>query len=184
MGGNDHRYLYGCSSDCLDVLITSTAVTCRNSNCACLLQDWNCLIFLRVKKKTFPRFLVLADFIACFPPEIPHDITFIPSIEKSRQRWRVSWIRSIGSQVRVCLHGGVGPLKGEVTCGGSPHISCKSKCDQIKMRDYMERWVTPAKWVTSPTWGPSTPCKQALIDCSVSSVGVQTPAGPTLSVFK
>ena len=30
------------------------------------------------------------------------------------------------------------------------------------MRDYMYRRVTPPKWVTSPTWGPSPPCKEAL----------------------
>ena len=35
---------------------------------------------------------------------------------------------------------------------GSPHLSCKR--DQIKMRNYMDRWVTPPKRVTSPTWGP------------------------------
>ena len=38
--------------------------------------------------------------------------------------------------------------------GGLPHLSCKH--DQIKIRDYMERRVT------SPTWGPPPPCKQAL----------------------
>ena len=38
---------------------------------------------------------------------------------------------------------------GEVTCGGSPHLSCKR--DQIEMSDYMDRRVT------SPTWGPP-PC--------------------------
>ena len=31
-----------------------------------------------------------------------------------------------------------------------------------KMRDYMDRRVTPPKRVTSPTWGPSPQCKQAL----------------------
>ena len=41
---------------------------------------------------------------------------------------------------RVCLHGGGRPQIGEVTCGGSPHLSCKR--DQIKMRDYVDRWVT------------------------------------------
>ena len=46
--------------------------------------------------------------------------------------------------------------------GGSPHLSCKR--DQIKMRDYMDRRVTPPKRVTSPTWGPPPPCKQALRD--------------------
>ena len=29
------------------------------------------------------------------------------------------------------------------------------------MRDYIDRWVTPPKRVTSPTWGPPLPCKQA-----------------------
>ena len=53
----------------------------------------------------------------------------------------------------ACLHGGGGPQIGEVTCGGSPHLSCKR--DQIKMRDYVDRQVT------SPTWGPPPPCKQA-----------------------
>ena len=43
--------------------------------------------------------------------------------------------------LRACLHGGGGPQIGEVTCGGSPHLSCKR--DQIKMRDYMDRRVTP-----------------------------------------
>ena len=49
---------------------------------------------------------------------------------------------------------GGGPQIGEVTCGGHPtyHV----KLDQIKMRDYMDRRVT------SPTWGPPLPCKQAL----------------------
>ena len=37
---------------------------------------------------------------------------------------------------------------------GSPHRSCKR--DQIIMRDYVDRRVT------SPTWGPSPSCKQAL----------------------
>ena len=45
--------------------------------------------------------------------------------------------------------------------GKLPHLSCKH--DQIKMRDYMERRVTPPRRVTSPTWGPPPPCKQALI---------------------
>ena len=49
---------------------------------------------------------------------------------------------------------------GVVSCGGSPHLSCKH--GQIKMGDYMDRHVTPPKWVTSPTWGPQPPCKQAL----------------------
>ena len=56
------------------------------------------------------------------------------------------------TRLKACLHGGGGPQLGEVTCGGSPHLSCKR--DQVKMRDYMDRWVTPPKQVTSPTCGP------------------------------
>ena len=47
----------------------------------------------------------------------------------------------------------------ELTCGGSPHVSCKR--DQNKMRDYTDTHVTPTKRVTSPNWGPPAPCKQA-----------------------
>ena len=58
------------------------------------------------------------------------------------------------------FHGGGGPQIAELTCGGPHHLSCKR--DQIIMRDYMDRLVTLPKQVTSPTWGPSHPCKQAL----------------------
>ena len=64
------------------------------------------------------------------------------------------------SFVRACLDSGVGPQIGKVTCGGPPHLSHKH--DQIKRRDYMDRRVTPSKLVTSLTWGPPPPCKQAL----------------------
>ena len=57
--------------------------------------------------------------------------------------------------------GGGGPKIGEGTCSGSLHLSCKR--DQIKMRDYMDRRVTPPKRATSPNWGPPPPYKQALI---------------------
>ena len=40
------------------------------------------------------------------------------------------------------------------------HLSCKH--DQINVRDYMERRVTSSRQVTSPTWGPPPPFKQAL----------------------
>ena len=40
------------------------------------------------------------------------------------------------------------------------HLSYKR--DQIKMRDYRDRWVTPLTRVTSLTWGLPPPCKQAL----------------------
>ena len=63
-------------------------------------------------------------------------------------------------EIRACLHQGGGPQVREVICGGSPHLSCTR--DHIKMRDYKDRRVTPPKRVTSPTWGPPPPCKQAL----------------------
>ena len=44
--------------------------------------------------------------------------------------------------------------------GGLPHLSCKH--DQIKMRDYMRGGLPHLRRVTSPTWGPPPPCKQAL----------------------
>ena len=64
------------------------------------------------------------------------------------------------SRLRACLHEGGGPQVREVTCGGLPHFTCKR--DHIKMRDYVDRRVTPPKRVTSSIWGPPPPCKQAL----------------------
>ena len=56
---------------------------------------------------------------------------------------------------------GLPGLPDRATClCGSPHLSCKR--DHIKMRDYMDRRVTPPKRVTSPTWGAPPSCKQAL----------------------
>ena len=62
------------------------------------------------------------------------------------------------------LHGKIWPRLGGLPSladratrlGGSPHLSCK--CNQIKMRGYMDRRVTPAKRITSLTWGPPPPC--------------------------
>ena len=67
--------------------------------------------------------------------------------------------------LRACLHEGGGPQVGEVTCGGLPQLTCKR--DHIKMRDCMDRRVTPPKRVTSPTWGSPPPCKQALREFSL-----------------
>ena len=58
------------------------------------------------------------------------------------------------------MHEGVGPQVGEIPCGGLPHLTCKR--DHIKMRDYMDRRVSPPKRVTSPIWGTPPPCNQAL----------------------
>ena len=61
------------------------------------------------------------------------------------------------TRLRACLYASGGPQMGELTCSRLPQLSCKR--DQIKMRDYMDRRVTPSKQVTSP---PPPPCKQAL----------------------
>ena len=58
------------------------------------------------------------------------------------------------------LHRGGESQIGEATCGGSPYLWCKR--DEIKMRDYMDRRDIPPKRVTSLTWCPPPPCKQAL----------------------
>ena len=63
--------------------------------------------------------------------------------------------------LRARLHGGGGPQVSEVTCGGLPLLSCTH--DQIKMRDYMDRRVTPPERVTSPTWGPYLHVNRPLI---------------------
>ena len=56
--------------------------------------------------------------------------------------------------LRACLQEDRGPQEGEVTCGKSPHLTCKR--DHIKMRDYMDGRVIPPKRVTSPTYRSPT----------------------------
>ena len=63
---------------------------------------------------------------------------------------------------RACLHEGWGPQVGELTCGKLPHLT--GRRDHIKMRDYLDRRVTPPKRVTSPNWSPPPPCKRAIKD--------------------
>ena len=61
---------------------------------------------------------------------------------------------SVPETFRVWLHhsggggGGGGPQIGEVICGGPPHLQVSCKRDQIKMRDYMDKRVTPPKLAT------------------------------------
>ena len=50
--------------------------------------------------------------------------------------------------LRACLDGGGGPQIGEVTCGGSPHLSCKP--DQIKNETLYEQTGYPTH-LGSPT---------------------------------
>ena len=72
-----------------------------------------------------------------------------------------------------------GPQVDAVTFGGSPHLPRKR--DQIEMRDYMDRRVTPPKRVTSPTWGPPPPCKQAL-SCRASKMSRKIPVHEMVTV--
>ena len=82
--------------------------------------------------------------------------------------WRVK--SAYGMRLAACLHGAGGHQVGEVTCDGSPRLSCKR--NQVKMRDYMDRWVTPPNRVTSPAWSPPPPCKPALIVLKMKRVSV------------
>ena len=66
----------------------------------------------------------------------------------------------VNACVWACLYEVREPQVGDVTCGKLPHLTCKR--DHIQMRDYIDRRVTLSKRVTSPTWGPPPPCKQAL----------------------
>ena len=69
----------------------------------------------------------------------------------------VSWIRP---RLGGLPHLETGLADQDTSLDGSPHLSRKR--DQNKMRDHMDRRVTPPKRVTSPTWGPPPLCKQAL----------------------
>ena len=53
--------------------------------------------------------------------------------KRSIQCFCGSLMVGVNIPLRACFHGGGGPQIGEVTCGGSPHLSCKR--DQLKMRD-------------------------------------------------
>ena len=86
-------------------------------------------------------------------------LCFCYSLVFSFDSGQVSAKRKNQDRLSACLHGGGEPQIAEVTCKGSPHFHCKRV--QIKMRDYMDRRVSPPKRVTSPTWGPLAPCKQA-----------------------
>ena len=54
---------------------------------------------------------------------------------------------------------------------------------QIKMRDCMDRRLTPTKRVTSPTWGPPPPCKQALCPVTLTHFSNHS-LNPLLTMFK
>ena len=43
----------------------------------------------------------------------------------------VSCSVSFESFLRACLHGGGRPQMDEVTCGGSPHLSCKRENERL-----------------------------------------------------
>ena len=66
------------------------------------------------------------------------------------------------SAFRACLHGGGGPQVGGVTCGGSPHLSCKR--DQIKMRNYVDRRVTHQSGLPHPPGVPHLHVNRPLVN--------------------
>ena len=86
------------------------------------------------------------------------------------------------SCLRAYLHGSGEPQLGEVTCGGSPHLSCKR--DQIKMRDYMDRRLpTKAGYLTylgSPTSMSTGPKMRRREEAGVAEQ--LTPRTPDLEV--
>ena len=96
MGGRDRCNIFYCSRDgrCPHSKQwwreTSGNLNCIFCKCKIALSFWE-------DKQTRLRLLVLRHFITCLPPEIPRDISFIPSILERVQRWWVSWIRSITS---------------------------------------------------------------------------------------
>ena len=58
-------------------------------------------------------------------------------------------LKRLHGKIWLRLRGSPGLVDGATRLCGSPHLSCKR--DQIKMRDYMDRRVTPPERVTSPT---------------------------------
>ena len=65
-----------------------------------------------------------------------HPITrvdrFLTSVgfkHSTKRRWFIETDSKTQSTLRACLGGARGPQIGEVTCGGTPHLSCKR--DQI-----------------------------------------------------
>ena len=66
-----------------------------------------------------------------------------------------------GKKKTFSLRGGGGPQIGEVTCGGSPHLSCKR--DQIKKWQIIWTGRLPhLSGLPHLPGGPPPPCKQAL----------------------
>ena len=57
------------------------------------------------------------------------------------------------------------------------------KRDELKKRDCMDRWVNPPKQVTSPTWGPPPPCKQALKVLNDPKSQYMTEVSPLVAVY-
>ena len=70
-------------------------------------------------------------------------------------------------KLRACLHGGGGPQVGEVTCGASPHLSCKR--DQIKTSDSMDRRVTPPKRVSKQALNRTTAANATFLLSQIKS---------------
>ena len=85
--------------------VTNADVFTASNNDVKLVDDSSCkFAWLKSSlcwesKETRPRLTLLANFTTYLPREIPGDITFISSILKLVQRWRISWIKSIRSSL-------------------------------------------------------------------------------------
>ena len=113
-----------------------------------------------VKEKTTKTLLVYnGGALSCRARQID-SYYFITATRQAREKM-LNWLLPKYHLGTVYMElGGGGPQIGEISCGGSTHLSCKR--DYVTMRDYMDRRVTPPKEVTSRTWGPPPPFKQAL----------------------
>ena len=101
----------------------------------CLFSDT--IIFLEKKTQVYSKFVM--SLARC----TSNIIFYLLQVHTSKLKWifgkfaTLIWRLqfTVNVTLRACLLRGT--QKGEVTCGGSPHPSCKR--DQIKMRDYMDR---------------------------------------------
>ena len=96
---------------------------------------WNIIIIIIIIDYFKSCVLLLgkvADCSSFFQLCVKNVFTFSGIKDWKRVKFQTNYIRA-------CFCGSGGPQIGEVTCGWSPNVSCKH--DQIKMRDYMDRWV-------------------------------------------
>ena len=118
----------------INALLHSSCCSCCNLQC-CGFLLLPLIMIIRCKDTAKVNFA----WIWCFTNQTPARRVTPP--------WTFTW-QNLAPVERVTRSGKSGCLPWQVT---------PPKRDQIKTRDYMDRRVTPSKWVTSPP-----PCKQAL----------------------